>query len=96
MINKVEDLFSFLKNYIENTNEKSSKIIKAEKNNFKKFHYSLKKDHLINISKSKYSIKSGVVYSDILSGLDEVTSHMLSKKFYRLMVYSLSNMSVFF
>ena len=29
----------------------------------------LKKDHLINISKGKYSIKSGVIYSDILSGL---------------------------
>ena len=80
MINKVEDLFSFLKNYIENTNEKSSKIIKTEKNNFKKFHYNLKKDHLINISKSKYSIKSGVIYSDILSGLDEVTSHIVEVK----------------
>ena len=80
MINKVEDLFSFLKNYIENTNEKSSKIIKTEKNNFKKFHYNLKKDHLINISKSKYSIKSGIIYSDILSGLDEVTSHIVEVK----------------
>lgn len=80
MINKVEDFFGLLKNHIENTNEKSSKIIKTEKNNLKKFHYDLKKDHLINISKSKYSIKSGVIYSDILSGLDEVTNHIIEVK----------------
>ena len=80
MINKVEDFFGLLKNHIENTNEKSSKIIKTEKNNLKKFHYDLKKDHLMNISQSKYSIKSGVIYSDILSGLEHVTSHIIDVK----------------
>ena len=80
MINKVEDFFGLLKNHIENTNEKSSKKIKTEKNNLKKFHYDLKKDHLMNISQSKYSIKSGVIYSDILSGLEHVTSHIIDVK----------------
>ena len=80
MINKVEDFFGLLKNHIENTNEKSSKIIKTEKNNLKKFHYDLKKDHLMNISQSKYSIKSGVIYSDILSGLENVTGHIIDVK----------------
>ena len=80
MINKVEDFFGLLKNHIENTNEKSSKIIKTEKNNLKKFHYDLKKDHLMNISQSKYSIKSGVIYSDMLSGLENVTGHIIDVK----------------
>lgn len=80
MINKVENLFNLLKNYIDNTNERSSKIIKIEKNNFKKFHNGLKKNHLMNISKSQYSIKSGVIYSDILSGMENVTSHIIEVK----------------
>ena len=80
MINKVENLFNLLKNYIDNTNERSSKIIKTEKNNFKKFHNGLKKNHLMNISNSQYSIKSGVIYSDILSGMENVTSHIIEVK----------------
>lgn len=80
MINKVENLFNLLKNYINNTNERSSKIIKTEKNNFKKFHNGLKKNHLMNISNSQYSIKSGVIYSDILSGMENVTSHIIEVK----------------
>ena len=31
----------------------------------------------MNISQSKYSIKSGVIYSDILSGLEHVTVTLL-------------------
>ena len=34
----------------------------------------------MNISQSKYSIKSGVIYSDILSGLENVTSHIIDVK----------------
>ena len=44
------------------------------------FSENLKKDHLINISESKYTIKSGVIYSDILSGLENVTSHIIEVK----------------
>ena len=42
--------------------------------------YEFKQEHLINISKGKYSIKSGVIYSDILSGLENVTSHIIEVK----------------
>ena len=80
MIDKLEDLFNFLLKYIEETNQKSSELIDSEKTEFKKLHYEFKKEHLINISKSKYSIKSGVIYSDILSGLENVTNHIIEVK----------------
>ena len=54
----------------------------------------LKKEHLINISKGKYSIKSGVIYSDILSGLENVTSHIIEvKNSSKLIINFLSNLS---
>ena len=34
----------------------------------------------MNISNSQYSIKSGVIYSDILSGMENVTSHIIEVK----------------
>ena len=37
MINKVEDFFGLLNNHIENTNEKSSKIIKLKKTILRNF-----------------------------------------------------------
>ena len=80
MIDKLEELFNFLLKYIEETNQKSSALIDSEKTKLKKLHYEFKKEHLINISKGKYSIKSGVIYSDILSGLENVTSHIIEVK----------------
>ena len=80
MIDKLEELFNFLLKYIEETNQKSSDLIDSEKTKLKKLHYEFKKEHLINISKGKYSIKSGVIYSDILSGLENVTSHIIEVK----------------
>jgi phosphate:Na+ symporter len=77
MIEKVENLFTQLKKYVGDTDVKTSKIIKKEKMEINKLHYELKKEHLINISNNKYSIKSGVIYSDVLSGLENITNNII-------------------
>ena len=77
MIEKVENLFTQLKKYVGDTDVKTSKIIKKEKMEINKLHYDLKKEHLINISNNKYSIKSGVIYSDVLSGLENITNNII-------------------
>ena len=77
MIEKVENLFTQLKKYVGDSDVKTSKTIKKEKMEINKLHYELKKEHLINISNSKYSIKSGVIYSDVLSGLENITNNIM-------------------
>ena len=77
MIEKVEDLFTQLKKYVGDSDVKTSKTIKKEKMEINKLHYDLKKEHLINISNKKYSIKSGVIYSDVLSGLENITNNIM-------------------
>ena len=77
MIEKIENLFNQLKKYVGNTDVKTSKIIKKEKIEINKLHYELKKEHLINISNNKYSIKSGVIYSDVLSGLENISNNIM-------------------
>ena len=52
-------------------------MIKKEKMEINKLHHELKKEHLINISNNKYSIKSGVIYSDVLSGLENITNNIM-------------------
>ena len=77
MIEKVENLFTQLKKYVGDSDVKTSKTIKKEKMDINKLHYELKKEHLINISNNKYSIKSGVIYSDVLSGLENITNNIM-------------------
>ena len=77
MIEKVENLFTQLKKYVGDTDVKTSKIIKKEKMEINKLHHELKKEHLINISNNNYSIKSGVIYSDVLSGLENITNNIM-------------------
>ena len=77
MIEKVENLFTQLKKYVGDTDVITSKIIKKEKMEINKLHYELKKEHLINISNNNYSIKSGVIYSDVLSGLENITNNIM-------------------
>ena len=77
MIEKVENLFTQLKKYVGDSDVKTSKTIKKEKMEINKLHYDLKKEHLINISNKKYSIKSGVIYSDVLSGLENITNNIM-------------------
>tara|TARA_B100001564_G_scaffold8643_1_gene7351 strand:- start:404 stop:2095 length:1692 start_codon:yes stop_codon:yes gene_type:complete len=77
MIEKVENLFTQLKKYVGDSDVKTSKTIKKEKMEINKLHYELKKEHLINISNNKYSIKSGVIYSDVLSGLENITNNIM-------------------
>ena len=77
MIEKIENLFTQLKKYVGDTDVKTSKIIKKEKMEINKLHHELKKEHLINISNNKYSIKSGVIYSDVLSGLENITNNIM-------------------
>ncbi|MFL2589349.1 MAG: Na/Pi cotransporter family protein [Parvicellaceae bacterium] len=77
MIEKVEDLFTLLKKYVGDSDVKTSKMIKKEKMEINKLHHELKKEHLINISNNKYSIKSGVIYSDVLSGLENITNNIM-------------------
>ena len=77
MIEKIENLFTQLKKYVGDTDVITSKIIKKEKMKINKLHYELKKEHLINISNNKYSIKSGVIYSDVLSGLENITNNIM-------------------
>lgn len=77
MIEKIENLFTQLKKYVGDTDVITSKIIKKEKMEINKLHHELKKEHLINISNNKYSIKSGVIYSDVLSGLENITNNIM-------------------
>lgn len=77
MIEKIENLFTQLKKYVGDTDVITSKIIKKEKMEINKLHYELKKEHLINISNNNYSIKSGVIYSDVLSGLENITNNIM-------------------
>ncbi len=77
MIEKIENLFTQLKKYVGDSDVKTSKTIKKEKMEINKLHYELKKEHLINISNNNYSIKSGVIYSDVLSGLENITNNIM-------------------
>lgn len=77
MIEKIENLFTQLKKYVGDTDVITSKIIKKEKMEINQLHYELKKEHLINISNNNYSIKSGVIYSDVLSGLENITNNIM-------------------
>ena len=76
MLNIVNDIFVSMNNNISNYNKKTSENSYALEIQLNKQHYRLKKEHLRSIEKKEYKIKSGIIYADLLSGMETIGNHI--------------------
>lgn len=76
MLGIIDEIFQAMHNNfqkLENSGTEKSYSLEIILN---KTHYKFKKEHLKSIEKKEYKIKSGIIYADILSGLETIGNHI--------------------